>query len=109
MNYSNIKTMSIYRKLFGEKKMAHKYVSIERVLNSDDWGLIINKDGELKGLYIPAGREIIQKVLAHAKEKGIERVITLSPLTPMATHFHIRNGAKQISINDTSQNFEYGL
>ena len=52
MNYSNIKTMSIYRKLFGEKKMAHKYVSIERVLNSDDWGLIINKDGELKGLYL---------------------------------------------------------
>ena len=44
-----------------------------------------------------AGREIIQKV------------ITLSPLTPMATHFHIRNGAKQISINDTSQNFEYEL
>ena len=57
MNYSNIKAMSIYRKLFGEKKMAHKYVSIERVLNSDDWGLIINKDGELKGLYIPAGKD----------------------------------------------------
>ena len=56
-----------------------------------------------------AGREIIQKILSHAKEQGIERVITLSPLTPMATHFHIRNGAKQISINDTSQNFEYGL
>ena len=56
-----------------------------------------------------AGREIIQKVLAHAKEKGIERVVTLSPLTPMATHFHIKNGAKQIRINDTSQNFEYGL
>ena len=56
-----------------------------------------------------AGREIIQKVLSHAKEQGIERVITLSPLTPMATHFHIRNGAKQISINDTSQNFEYEL
>ena len=56
MNYSNIKTMSIYRKLFGEKKMAHKYVSIEEVLNNDDWGLIINKDGELKGLYIPKGQ-----------------------------------------------------
>ncbi len=56
-----------------------------------------------------AGREIIQKLLAEAKENGIERVITLSPLTPMATHFHIRNGAKQISINDTSQNFEYEL
>ena len=56
-----------------------------------------------------AGREIIQKVLDHAKEQGIERVVTLSPLTPMATHFHIKNGAKQISINDTTQNFEYEL
>jgi len=25
----------------------------------------------------------------------------------MATHFHISNGAKQISINDDTQNFEY--
>ena len=56
-----------------------------------------------------AGREIIQKVLDHAKQSGIERVVTLSPLTPMATHFHIKNGAKQISINDTTQNFEYEL
>ena len=44
-----------------------------------------------------AGREIIQKVLDFAKDQGIERVVTLSPLTPMATHFHIKNGAKQIS------------
>ena len=49
--------MSIYRKLFGESTMAHKYVSIEQVLTDDDWGLIINKDGELKGLYVPAGKE----------------------------------------------------
>ena len=56
-----------------------------------------------------AGREIIQKILDHAKQSGIERVVTLSPLTPMATHFHIKNGAKQISINDTTQNFEYEL
>ena len=56
-----------------------------------------------------AGKEIINKVLEHAKAQGIERVVTLSPLTPMATHFHIRNGAKQISINDTSQNFEYAV
>jgi len=33
----------------------------------------------------------------------------LSPLTPMATHFHIRNGAKLININATTQNFEYKL
>tara|TARA_Y100000768_G_scaffold375552_1_gene346484 strand:- start:742 stop:1233 length:492 start_codon:yes stop_codon:yes gene_type:complete len=56
-----------------------------------------------------AGKEIISKVLEYAKENHIERVITLSPLTPMATHFHIRNGAKQISINKETQNFEYKL
>ena len=56
-----------------------------------------------------AGKEIINKVIEYAKKNGIERVITLSPLTPMATHFHIRNGAKVISINSTTQNFEYKL
>lgn len=56
-----------------------------------------------------AGKEIINKVIEFAKAQGIERVVTLSPLTPMATHFHIKNGAKQISINDTTQNFEYKL
>ncbi len=54
-----------------------------------------------------AGKEIVKKVLELAKRKGIEKVVTLSPLTPMATHFHISNGAKQISINDDTQNFEY--
>ena len=39
----------------------------------------------------------------------MERLVTLSPLTPMATHFHISNGAKQIHINDETQNFEYKL
>ena len=57
-----------------------------------------------------AGKEIMEKLLAHLQEKGnIERVVTLSPLTPMATHFHIRNGAKLIQHNPTTQNFEYSL
>lgn len=56
-----------------------------------------------------AGKEIVKKVLELAKRKGIEKVVTLSPLTPMATHFHISNGAKQVSINDDTQNFEYSL
>ena len=47
--------------------------------------------------------------ITNTKENKIERVITLSPLTPMATHFHIRNGAKQININDYTQNFEYEI
>jgi len=56
-----------------------------------------------------AGKEIIHKVLEFAKKEGINQVVTLSPLTPMATHFHIRNGAKQSSINKETQNFEYNL
>lgn len=54
-----------------------------------------------------AGKEIVNKMIAYAKDRGINRVVTLSPLTPMATHFHISNGAKQIGINDDTQNFEY--
>lgn len=56
-----------------------------------------------------AGKEIVNKVVEFAKQSGIKRVVTLSPLTPMATHFHISNGAKQISINKDTQNFEYKI
>ena len=30
---------------------------MENVLEADDWGLIINENGDLKGLYIPAGKD----------------------------------------------------
>ena len=58
-----------------------------------------------------AGREIINKVREFLTNERVatKRLVTLSPLTPMATHFHISNGAKQISINDTTQNFEYTI
>ena len=56
-----------------------------------------------------AGKEIVNKILDFAKKEGLKRVVTLSPLTPVATHFHISNGAKQISINEDTQNFEYNL
>jgi len=57
-----------------------------------------------------AGREIIHKAIEFIKtNKEIKKLVTLSPLTPMATHFHIRNKAKLISINPTTQNFEYSL
>ena len=54
-----------------------------------------------------AGREIITKLREWTIENNFKRLVTLSPLTPMATHFHIKNGAKLISINATTQNFEY--
>ena len=56
-----------------------------------------------------AGREIVNKLADWAREYNFKRLVTLSPLTPMATHFHISNGAKQININDETQNFEYKL
>ena len=57
-----------------------------------------------------AGREIIHKLLEHVKvNESIQKVVTLSPLTPMATHFHIRNGAKLVQHNPDTQNFEYKL
>ncbi len=56
-----------------------------------------------------AGKETIFNTKKFIKEefKSVNRFITLSPLTPIATHFHIKHGAKLININATSQNFEY--
>ena len=57
-----------------------------------------------------AGKELIGKIGELMKQSdSIKTLVTLSPLTPMATHFHIRNGAKQIAINSTTQNFKYDL
>ena len=56
-----------------------------------------------------AGKEIVKKINKLTIENKYERLVTLSPLTPMATHFHISNGAKQVHINDETQNFEYTL
>ena len=57
-----------------------------------------------------AGKEIITKLMEHVqKNTELKRMVTLSPLTPMATHFHIRNGAKLIKHNPDTQNFEYKL
>ena len=55
-----------------------------------------------------AGKKIMKELLKHLKEQNsLDSVMTLSPLSPMATHYHIRNGAKLIKINPTTQNFEY--
>ena len=55
-----------------------------------------------------AGKKIMKELLKYMKEhNNIDSIMTLSPLTPIATHYHIRNGAKLIKINPTTQNFEY--
>ena len=73
------------------------------------------KDGDIAIAYTVwsrkrgAGREIINKLRDWIIENNYKRLVTLSPLTPMATHFHITNGAKQIKVSEETQNFEYKL
>jgi hypothetical protein len=54
------------------------------------------------------GKLIVKEVFKKIKKSNhLNRLVTLSPLTEMATRFHSNNGAKLIQINETTQNFEY--
>ena len=54
------------------------------------------------------GKLIVKEVFKKIKKSNhLNRLVTLSPLTEMATKFHLRNGAKLIQVNETTQNFEY--
>ena len=54
------------------------------------------------------GKLIVKEVFKNIKKSNhLNRLVTLSPLTEMATKFHERNGAKLIQINENTQNFEY--
>ena len=54
------------------------------------------------------GKLIVKEVYKKIKKSNhLNRLVTLSPLTKMATKFHTKNGAKLLQINKTSQNFEY--
>ena len=54
------------------------------------------------------GKLIVNEVFKEIKKSNhLNRLVTLSPLTEMATNFHERNGAKLVQINETTQNFEY--
>ncbi len=54
------------------------------------------------------GKLIVKEVFKKIKKSNhLNRLITLSPLTEMATKFHSNNGAKLLYINEETQNFEY--
>ena len=56
------------------------------------------------------GRAIVNEVYKRVKKSNhLNRLITLSPLTKMARNFHIKNGAKELQVNKTTQNFEYDI
>ena len=57
-----------------------------------------------------AGKKIMKELQKYVKKiHHLNKIVTLSPLTPMATHYHISNGARLIQVNPSSQNFEYKL
>ena len=56
------------------------------------------------------GKLIVKEVFKKIKKSNhLNRLVTLSPLTEMATKFHTRNGAKLVQINEKTQNFEYKI
>ena len=56
------------------------------------------------------GKLIVKEVFKKIKKSNHRnRLVTLSPLTEMATKFHSKNGAKLLRINETTQNFEYQI
>ena len=56
------------------------------------------------------GKLIVKEVFKKIKKSNhLNRLITLSPLTEMATQFHSKNRAKLLRVNETTQNFEYQI
>ena len=54
------------------------------------------------------GKLIVKEVFKKVKKSNhLNRLVTLSPLTNMATKFHKKNGAKLLQVNEKTQNFEY--
>ena len=54
------------------------------------------------------GKLIVKEVFKKIKKSNhLNRLVTLSPLTEMATKFHYKNGAKLLQINEDTQSFEY--
>ena len=56
------------------------------------------------------GKLIVKEVFKVIKKSNhLNRLVTLSPLTEMARNFHLRNGAVEIQVNESTQNFEYKI
>jgi hypothetical protein len=56
------------------------------------------------------GKHMVNEVYKMVKKShNLNRLVTLSPLTEMARRFHIKNGAKELQVNETTQNFEYDI
>lgn len=60
--------------------------------------------------YVPgAATELLNKTVSQIKEQfpEVQRFVTLSPKTPMARRFHLKNGAEIFRENESTVNYEY--
>ena len=56
------------------------------------------------------GKHMVNEVYKMIKGSNhLNRLVTLSPMTDMARKFHLKNGAKEVQVNLTTQNFEYDI
>ena len=56
------------------------------------------------------GKHMVNEVYKMIKDSNhLNRLVTLSPLTDMARKFHLKNGAREVQVNLTTQNFEYDI
>ena len=56
------------------------------------------------------GKHMVNEVYKMIKQSNhLNRLVTLSPLTDMARKFHLKNGAKEVQVNLSTQNFEYDI
>ena len=56
-----------------------------------------------------AGATLLQQAASWLKSefKDMKGIVTLSPQTPMAERFHLKNGARIRKTNETTVNYEY--
>ena len=57
------------------------------------------------------GQQMIREGLDYIKIRypQISRIVTLSPPTPTARRFHLKNGAHELQVNESTVNFEYKI
>jgi len=103
------------------KMLAGKYKSVDELekLSTDAFLQTAMRDqtgGQIAIAYTVwskkkgGGKLIVKEVFKKIKKSNhLNRLVTLSPLTEMATNFHERNGAKLIQVNENTQNFEYKI
>ena len=56
-----------------------------------------------------AAVQLLRETVGYLRQTypNIKRLVTLSPPTPMAKRFHLKNGAQVFRINETTVNYEY--